>query len=702
MPRATHRLNAQFLGWLQDLRDGEETGTNPYHIYNKAFKGLKEATKEFSTPRELIEVKGIGPGIVKKLEKRLAENGGPSSEHVPPTATAATPKPRGRPQKRSATEIGIEPAPAPKRRTVSAAVLPVSVPAIPGPDNGHDHDVFQFWYADSDGKRVRDQDKAEVIILEDLGLLAFKVVYPVSQADHAVARQLFRRESRGNTFFAVMREDTAVHFPQCPGFPDSKAPVNTQPGLLALLDQDKLSQLRPQNTIDPSRRLPEYLRESTNAAGAASSTSSRSDMRQAAEERSYASLSQASRTSSPPGTQYASSPSTSPVRPVRPLGRAATNVAASSSSSASALHRTTSAPIPPHSRPRLSHAVPALPAVEHPSLYGPPMTFPSFEPDVFRAGHYSVYLVLDRREKMGKRRESFEEALIGKNVPVDVRTLALGDVAWIARHRDGRECVLDVVLERKRLDDLVSSIKEGRFHEQKFRLHQSAISNVLYLVEQYDTRHQKETFGVQIDTALSSTQVVDGFMVKETKNISDTIEYLTGLTEELQRTHEHKDLFVIPTAMIKRHSYLDLQKHLRRTQPGRCFVTSYDDFQTLNSKSGFLTVRDTWARMLLCVKGMSAEKVGAVLVRWDTPRSLWEAFLAAEREEEEGRRREAEEEDALAASSAKGKGKKKKSTVPEARLLLQGVGGGEGGVRAIGQALSCKLYELFMAQQYRD
>lgn len=57
-------------------------------------------------------------------------------------------------------------------------------------------------------------------------------------------------------------------------------------------------------------------------------------------------------------------------------------------------------------------------------------------------------------------------------------------------------------------------------------------------MEEYDTRKQKEDWGVQISTALSSTQVVDGFMVKETKNINDTIAYLTGLTEELCRAHE--------------------------------------------------------------------------------------------------------------------------------------------------------------------
>jgi crossover junction endonuclease MUS81 len=113
--------------------------------------------------------------------------------------------------------------------------------------------------------------------------------------------------------------------------------------------------------------------------------------------------------------------------------------------------------------------VPNLPAVEHPSFYAPQTTFPAFdESNVFRAGSYTIYLILDTRERGGKSREGIRDDLRNNGVLVEVRPLELGDVAWIAKDpATGRECVLDVVLERKRLDDLVGSIKNGRFHEQK-------------------------------------------------------------------------------------------------------------------------------------------------------------------------------------------------------------------------------------------
>lgn len=58
---------------------------------------------------------------------------------------------------------------------------------------------------------------------------------------------------------------------------------------------------------------------------------------------------------------------------------------------------------------------------------------------------------------------------------VIVRSLELGDVIWVAKRKDEEELVLEHVLERKRADDLVASIKDGRFKEQKVDLLKLAI-----------------------------------------------------------------------------------------------------------------------------------------------------------------------------------------------------------------------------------
>lgn len=62
-------------------------------------------------------------------------------------------------------------------------------------------------------------------------------------------------------------------------------------------------------------------------------------------------------------------------------------------------------------------------------------------------------------------------ALLRTLAAKQVRTLPVGDVLWLARGKaDGKEYVLDCILERKRTDDLWASIKSKRFRDQKLRL----------------------------------------------------------------------------------------------------------------------------------------------------------------------------------------------------------------------------------------
>ena len=56
---------------------------------------------------------------------------------------------------------------------------------------------------------------------------------------------------------------------------------------------------------------------------------------------------------------------------------------------------------------------------------------------------------------------------------------------------DRREVALDFVIERKRTDDLASSIVDGRFREQKQRLLNSSARFPIYVIEHYGTRSQK-------------------------------------------------------------------------------------------------------------------------------------------------------------------------------------------------------------------
>ena len=65
-----------------------------------------------------------------------------------------------------------------------------------------------------------------------------------------------------------------------------------------------------------------------------------------------------------------------------------------------------------------------------------------------------------------------------QDVPFEIRRLNVGDYLWVARSKSdpSKELVLPFVIERKRIDDLASSIKDGRYREQK-------VKNIYYLVK---------------------------------------------------------------------------------------------------------------------------------------------------------------------------------------------------------------------------
>ena len=210
-------------------------------------------------------------------------------------------------------------------------------------------------------------------------------------------------------------------------------------------------------------------------------------------------------------------------------------------------------------------------------------------------------------------------------------------------------------------------------------------------------------------TALSSTQVIDGFFLKETRDIDDTIEYLVGLHHAIVSQY-HVSLFpycryispstplqgqalrVIPEHAIKRHSYTALITQLRNIYPDVTYHTTYTAFRELN-KSGAFTLREVFARMLLCIRGMSAEKVANVLENYDTPRKLWEAF----REAEEIEAHERELESAQVENEDK-RGRRKKSQVIPARQMLTRLSAN--GRRQIKPALAEQIYDLFMSEEY--
>lgn len=263
---------------------------------------------------------------------------------------------------------------------------------------------------------------------------------------------------------------------------------------------------------------------------------------------------------------------------------------------------------------------------------------PDFTPIRLEPGTFTVELVLDVREIRAKTdRDYMREGLGQKGVDAIMRSLELGDALWVAKCKDasflsrsgaeGDEVVLDWIVERKRLDDLIGSIKDGRFHEQKFRLKKSGVKNVIYIVE--EKRMDAEglsKYEEMVRSAIASTQVVNGYFLKKTQAMDDTIRYLARMTKLLKKQYEAKPLYVIPTEVLTAQNYLPLVKHLREKDADKHHYVTYPAFASLSSKSELMTLRDLFLKMLMCTRQVTGERAIEIQKKWKTPSEFIQAF----------------------------------------------------------------------------
>uniref|UniRef100_A0A8C5L327 Crossover junction endonuclease MUS81 n=1 Tax=Jaculus jaculus TaxID=51337 RepID=A0A8C5L327_JACJA len=251
-------------------------------------------------------------------------------------------------------------------------------------------------------------------------------------------------------------------------------------------------------------------------------------------------------------------------------------------------------------------------------------------PLLLEPGEYRVLLCVDIGETRGAgHRPELLRELQRLHVTHTVRKLHVGDFVWVAqeiRPRDPArpgELVLDHIVERKRLDDLCSSIIDGRFREQKFRLKRCGLGHLVYLVEEHGSVHNLSLPESTLLQAVTNTQVIDGFFVKRTMDIKESAAYLALLTKGLERLYQGCTLRSRPWGTPG-----NPESGSRPSSNPLCSLLTFSDFNTGAMKNKAQSVQEVFARQLMQVRGLSGEKAAALLDRYSTPASLLAAYDA--------------------------------------------------------------------------
>lgn len=293
---------------------------------------------------------------------------------------------------------------------------------------------------------------------------------------------------------------------------------------------------------------------------------------------------------------------------------------------------------------------------------------------------WKVILIVDEREREKTHMES--KCLMAK-IPCERRTLPIGDMAWIARafHKDDRtekpvvELMLGTIIERKSISDLVQSIKGSRYVEQRMRMKESGLPQLLFMVEgdlHKDSRNAQEF--KMCYTAMYETRLHLNFQIVQTANMTDTVQTLKRLHRRiLKRTFpsafyaEALPIFSGPDLDHRQQqgqSMSELSSRISSPEAGRTilrrrrkneslqemrfdieptlfggmerFIT-YEEFKAkveMGRESASRSIAMIHVAMLKQVPRVENKKIQAITAEYPTPNSLYSAYHSLDSEQQ--------------------------------------------------------------------
>ena len=146
------------------------------------------------------------------------------------------------------------------------------------------------------------------------------------------------------------------------------------------------------------------------------------------------------------------------------------------------------------------------------------------------------------RELIAKMNTLISDIPLFKDIKMEVLALPLADIIFF----DNDKNTPQLLIERKTINDLLSSIKDGRYEEQSFRLNGADIHNhnIIYLIEgdmnkkNYfkDTKSEKLT----VCSAIFSLNYYKGFSAIRTLDLEETAIFLCNTFVKLSKERNNK------------------------------------------------------------------------------------------------------------------------------------------------------------------
>jgi len=128
-----------------------------------------------------------------------------------------------------------------------------------------------------------------------------------------------------------------------------------------------------------------------------------------------------------------------------------------------------------------------------------------------------------------------------KDLQIEVVNLPIGDAILIDEKEENEDLREKVIIERKSLNDLAASIKDGRYEEQSYRLNGSAVHNhnIIYLIEGDLTKFnlfKQRMDKMTLYSSIISLNYYKGFSVFRSNDIQETAIIICNMAYKLSKS----------------------------------------------------------------------------------------------------------------------------------------------------------------------
>ena len=183
----------------------------------------------------------------------------------------------------------------------------------------------------------------------------------------------------------------------------------------------------------------------------------------------------------------------------------------------------------------------------------------------------SIICKIDNRER--DIIQKFDDNIVKEN-------LDIGDIQII--YKDNNDEKLLVIIERKTYDDLSTSIKDGRYKEQKNRILNSISNNIrkIYLLE-----GNKNDFTLSknvLDGTIMNTIIRDNIHIFISKNIDETIKFINNILRNIMK---YKDNIINNQHNIETNNVLINTSKKSNMSSETCFINMMSGIPGISKKT---------------------------------------------------------------------------------------------------------------------